>query len=276
MTLIHPERVAATWLRSGVPLLEPDPKRPTIRPYTIPEDALSVPILCNPGTQEGVTVKDGRFAGVWPANEAFFKAARGRGGLTGVAVDPLSSHECGNQRYLAVRWFDACLTARLPERTGEPLQKIKQNDVWLAPLLGNTAAPAAEFSGETSAAVWLPNETVARLWMQYVKDTAVPDTTPPPAPHSLKVTDNTLTWEAEADLESGLAHFVIERDGQLLATLPQEPRKGPNRSLFQGQQYSDTPLAPLVEMRFTDTTAQPGKKHQYRVIAVNTAGLRSE
>jgi hypothetical protein len=29
-------------------------------------------------------------------------------------------------------------------------------------------------------------------------------------------------------------------------------------------------------MRFTDTTAQPGKKHQYRVIAVNTAGLRSE
>ena len=36
--------------------------------------------------------------------------------LVGVAIDPLSSHDCGNQRYLAIPWLDACLSARLPRR----------------------------------------------------------------------------------------------------------------------------------------------------------------
>ena len=47
--------------------------------------------MCNLGTKEGVTVKDGRFAGVWPANEAFFTEVRAKGGLFGVAVDPLTA-----------------------------------------------------------------------------------------------------------------------------------------------------------------------------------------
>ena len=276
MTLLHPERVAAAWLRSGVPLLAADPKRQTIRPHSVPDAVVEVPILCNPGTQEGVTVKDGRFSGVWPANEAFFNALRGAGALIGVAIDPLSSHECGNQRYLAIPWLDACLGARLPEKPGAALRKMPENEAWLAPLLATEATPKAQFTGEPKKAVWLANERVARLWMQYVKDTAVEDKTPPPPPHSLRVEGNTLTWEAEADLESGLAHFLIERDGEIITQLPAESKKAPNRPIFQGQQYSDTPLMPLAEMRFTDAAAQPGKKHRYRVIAVNTAGLRSE
>jgi fibronectin type 3 domain-containing protein len=31
-----------------------------------------------------------------------------------------------------------------------------------------------------------------------------------------------------------------------------------------------------MEMRYTDTTAETGKTHQYRVITVNTAGLESK
>jgi hypothetical protein len=88
MVLLHPERVAAAWLRSGVPLLTPDAARPTIRPHTVPDATLAVPVMCNLGTKEGVTVKEGRFALVWPANEAFFTALRARGGLVGLAVDP--------------------------------------------------------------------------------------------------------------------------------------------------------------------------------------------
>jgi hypothetical protein len=90
------------------------------------------------------------------------------------------------------------------------------------------------------------------------------------------VQDNVLTWQAEADLESGLGHFIIERDGQPLATVPEQPKNPFGRPLFQGLQYSDTPAAPLVEMKFTDSTAKPGQKHAYRVIAVNTAGLKSK
>ena len=119
--LQYPERVAAAWLRSGVPLLEADPKRPGIKAHSLSSGALTVPMMCNLGTKEGVTVKEGRFAGVWPGNEVFFNAVRSQGGLIAVAVDPLTSHECGNQRYLAIPWLDACLTARLPKNPGEHL-----------------------------------------------------------------------------------------------------------------------------------------------------------
>lgn len=275
MVLLHPERVAAAWLRSGVPLLTEDPKRATIKPHTVPEAALRVPIMCNPGTKEGVTVKEGRFAGVWPANEAFFTEVRAKGGLIGVAVDPLTSHECGNQRYMAILWLDECLRLRLPKQNGEPLQSIPTQTAWLAPLLGSQAVAAREFSGDTQKSVWLPGERIAKAWMQYVKDTVIADQTPPPAPTNLQVNGNQLTWEATADLESGLAHFIIERDGKPLAVFPEGLKNSFGRPIFQGLQYSDTPVQPLQKMAFTDASAEPGKQHTYRVIAVNTAGLRS-
>ncbi len=275
MALLHPDRVAAAWLRSGVPLVVPRPDRPSAKTVAIPDEPLAVPMLCNLGTKEGVTVKEGRFAGVWPGVERFFSAVRGRGGLIGVAVDPLTSHECGNQRYLAIPWFDACLAARLPENHGEPLKPMPAAKAWLAPLLGTIALPEADFPGDKSQAVWLPNEAVAKAWMQYVKDTAVADTTPPPAPTNLQATGGELTWDAQADLESGIARFIIQRDGQEIATVPAKANNPFGRPIFQGLQYSDTPAQPLVEMRFTDTTATPGQSHTYRVITVNTLGLRS-
>ena len=232
--------------------------------------------MCNPGTKEGVTVKDGRFAGVWPANEAFFTALRGKGGLIGVAVDPLTAHECGNQRYLAIPWLDACLAARLPDKSGEPLKPMPVDGAWLAPLLGSEAVPTGKFSGEKEKSVWLPSEVIAKAWMHYVKDTGVPDTTPPPAPTNVQVKGNDITWNAEADLESGLAHFIIERDGTPIATVPEQGKNPFGRPIFQNLQYSDTPTQPLVEMHFTDSKAAPGEAHKYRVISVNTAGLKSK
>ncbi|PAW84908.1 MAG: hypothetical protein B9S33_10865 [Pedosphaera sp. Tous-C6FEB] len=276
MTLLHPERVAAAWLRSGVPLLKEDSKRASIKAHTVPNAALLVPIMCNPGTKEGVTDKTNRFAGVWPANEAFITELRGKGALVGLAVDPLTAHECGNQRYMAIAWIDACLAVRLPKTAGAPLSIMPSDKAWIAPLLAQEAVPAAKFTGDPNKAVWLPNEAVAKAWMAYVKDTALPDTTPPPAPTNLRATGNQLAWQAEADLESGLAGFIIERDGKEIAKLPEQPKNPFGRPIFQGLQYSDTPALPLVPMSFTDKTAEPGKQHTYRVIAVNTVGLRSK
>ncbi|HEY3788726.1 MAG TPA: hypothetical protein VGL71_07720, partial [Urbifossiella sp.] len=219
MVLLHPERVAAAWLRSGVPLLKANP-RSVIKSYTLPEAALKVPVMCNLGTKEGVTVKGDRFAGVWPANEVFFNEVRGKGGLIGVAVDPLSSHDCGNQRYLAIPWLDACLSVRLPKGSGDPLAAMPTDGAWLAEPTGSEAVPTAKFTGDPLKAAWLPNEAMAKAWMQYVKDTNVADTTPPPAPTNVRLKGNVLTWEAEADLESGLEKFLIERDGKLLVTVP--------------------------------------------------------
>ncbi len=275
MVLLYPERVAAAWLRSGVPLLKSDPARPGINAHPVPEGALRVPIMCNLGTKEGVTVKEGRFARVWPANEGVFRELRSQGGLIGVAVDPLTSHECGNQRYLAIPWLDACLSARLPKTSTDPLRDMPSGGAWLAEPTGTQAFPAGEFSGDPLQAAWLPNEPIARAWMQYVRDTAVADTTPPPAPTNLQVSGSRLSWAAEADLESGLAGFIVERDGRLLAHGPEQAKNPFGRPIFQNLQYSDTPTQPLVPLGFVDPTAEPGTRHTYRVSAVNTVGLTS-
>ena len=57
MVLLHPDRVAAAWLRSGVPLLKADPMRAGVKAHALPDAALKVPVMCNLGTKEGVTVK---------------------------------------------------------------------------------------------------------------------------------------------------------------------------------------------------------------------------
>ncbi len=279
MVLLHPGRIAAAWLRSGVPALKAVEGKPA--PHSISEAALKVPVMCNLGTKEGVTVKEGRFAGVWPGVEIFFNEMRAQGALIAVSADPLTSHECGNQRYLALPWLDACLTARLPEKSGDPLRPMLAGDGWLAPLHTGgpdviAPVPAGKFAGELKKSVWLPNESVAKAWAQYIKDTAVPDATPPPAPTRLQVKGNEITWEAVADIESGLASFIIERDGKFLANVPEQAKNPFGRPIFQNLQYSDTPAQPLVRMRFTDTRTEAGRTHQYRVISVNTVGLKSK
>lgn len=276
MVLLHPEKVAAAWLRSGVPLFKENPDRTAIKPYVISDAVLKVPMMCNPGTKEGVTVKDGRFSGVWPANETFLTTLRAKNALVGVSIDPLTAHECGNQRYLATLWLDACLTTRLPERAGGALKPMPTKNAWLAPFLGKEATPEKEFSGDKSQASWLPNEAIAKAWAHYVTDTEIPDTTPPPAPTSVKADGNQITWTADADLESGIARFIIKRDGKKIGAVPEKDTNKFGRPIFQGLQYSDTPVQPLVQMQFTDQTAEAGKKYEYQVISENSVGLKSK
>ena len=188
------------WLRSGVPLFKANPDRQTIKAYDkIPDAVLKVPIMCNPGTKEGVTDKKNKFARVWPANETYLNTLRAKNALVGVSIDPLTSHECGNSRYMAITWLDACLTARLPEKTGSPLKPMPENDAYLAPFLGKKAVAEKDFKGDKTKASWLPNEAVAKAWEHFVKDTAIPDTTPPPSPTNLVVKGNQLSWKVEAD-----------------------------------------------------------------------------
>src|SRR6202043_280359 len=103
---------------------------------------------------------------------------------------------------------------------------VDMSKAWLAPVLGDTAEPAAEFKGNAKEAVWLPNEAVAKAWMEYVKTGAVSDTTPPPAPFNVQATAKAdqgteIVWNAEADFESGIGGFIVLRDGQELAKAPQ-------------------------------------------------------
>ena len=274
MLMLHPQRIAAVWLRSGAPrLTAADPSQ---QPLEIPLAAYAVPVMCNLGTREGVTVKDPQFAGVWDGVRTFFTDLRAKGALIGVAVDPNSSHDCGNTRYLAIRWFDACLSARLSPTGGAALKPMPTNGAWLAPVLGDQAQPTAQFTADVKTAVWLPDEQTAKAWAEYAKDGNVSDATPPPTPTEVRMSAaGELRWNALADPESGIAGFIIHRDGVEIARVPEKPVGSIGRQVFQRINYSDTPTLPLSELRFVDSQAKPGEEHAYEVFTLNSVGLTS-
>ncbi len=281
MLMLHPKRIVAVWLRSGVPLLADDPSKPSIRPHVWPLEAADVPIVCNLGTREGVTVKEERFAAVWPANELFFRTTRAKGALVAVAVDPLSSHDCGNQRYLAIPWLDACLKVRLPAQPGQPLLSMPLDVAWLGrfPDGDNVpldTSPRDRFQGDPLEASWIPNESIAKAWAEYQKDGAVSDGTPPPAPKNVTVSrDGLLSWDCDADLESGLSHMILLRQGKPIAEIRAAGNHPFGRQILQGLQYSDTPTLPLTPMTYAIADFSDGTEDEYQLVAVNTAGLQS-
>ncbi|HWE39991.1 MAG TPA: hypothetical protein VG406_25800 [Isosphaeraceae bacterium] len=284
LSTMHPDRVVAMWLRSGS--AAQFRSHPEFVPPRVPEACSAIPTMLNPGVREATKFPrnpEGLERGPWWGNLATFRESREHGALVGLAPDPRTDHECGDSRYLAIPFLDACLTQRLPEK-GSPDQALKPMDAgraWLAPMFGKDAVPAADFRGDPKESVWLPDEAVARAWGEYVKTGAVGDTTPPPAPFHVRVTyrggrGTEVAWNAEADFESGLGGFVVLRDGEEIAKVPRAPVGRFGRPLFQGMTYHDTPAQPLAEMRHLDESAGAGEGHVYRVVAVNGVGLRSE
>ena len=272
-----PERIVAIWFRSGTAFSTWE--KGEIAKPTVPDAAYAIPMMCNPGSKEK---DDKRFNGAWTGTLAMFHAYRAQGAPIGFAPDPNSSHDCGVSRYLAIPFFDACLAMRLPE-AGSPGQKLRPIDMsqeWYAVVEGSEAAPAASFSGKAAEAVWLPNAAVAKSWSEYVKDGAVSDTSPPPAPTAVTVArlaggEVEIRWQAEADFESGLREFIILRDGTEIGAVPPKPVAKLGRPQFQSMSYHDTPEGPLKEMVFRDETAKTTGKTRYEVRAVNTVGLKS-
>ncbi len=277
MTDLYPERVVAVWLRSGCAAMFRVRKR--FPQPDVPQAAYSVPIMCNPGIKEKGNI-------IWTGSLAIFSEYRAHSAPIGFAPDPLTGHGCGECRYCAIPFFDACLAMRLPDK-GSNEQKLKPVDMskaWLAPLNGDKAVPASSYEGKVEQAVWLPNEQFAKVWMEYVKTGFTSDTTPPPAPTHVKAVHQDagtiqITWRAEADFESGIGGFIIVRDGKELARLPEKPIRRFARSLFQAgftNYYHDTPGYPVPVMCYEDNTIKRGVKYKYAVIAVNSVGLKSE
>ena len=271
MSMLHPDRVLAAFLRSGTAVMF-RPRHEFIQP-TVPPAIYEIPTMVNFGLGE-------RGRGPWDGSIAIFQEYRAQGAPIGFAPDPRTGHFTGDSRYLAIPFFEACLQMRLSDWP-TILKPVDMSSAWLAIPFGDTAMPAAEFKGDPMKAAWLPNADVAKIWMEYVRRGTVSDAGTPPAPVKVRVKadanhGNEITWEAEADIASGLGGFVVLRDGHGIARLPTRPPEDVfGRPLFQGLSYHDTPIAPLPQMMHMDTTAQAGVKHVYTVIALNSAGVPS-
>jgi poly(3-hydroxybutyrate) depolymerase len=274
MLTLHPERIAAIWFRSGSAFAVW--QRGEIPPATPKPESYQVPIMFNGGVKEA---EDKLHGPARVGDRAMLKHWLEQGAPAGSAPDPLTGHECGDSRYLAIPFFDACLKQRLPEAGSEDqtLRPVNLKAAWYTVPGSGVAQPAAGFSADKTTAHWLPDEPFARAWESYVKTGRPSDTTPPPAPREVEVGGTgELTWKADTDLESGLAGFIIERDGKELAHLPEKRLVKYGSPLLQGMTHGDTPMVALPPMRYLDASAKSGEMHEYRVRVVNAVGLASE
>lgn len=273
MQMIYPERIAAIWFQSGQ--AHSRWTSGEIEKPEIPAAALEIPMISCPGVEEK---GHERFKVAWNGSLAMVKDYRAQGAPIAFAPDPQTGHECGDSRYLAIPFFDACLAMRLPDAGAatQTLKPVSNEQAWLSPILGKEAFAAATYRGAPADTNWFPNEAVALAWEEFVKTGTVEDETPPKAPYNVKakrLEDGTIeiTWDAKIDFESGIGGFVILRDQEEIGNLPESPNGRFGRPLFQEMSYHDTPEAPLPEMRFIDKKAGD----EYQVVTVNSAGLQS-
>jgi hypothetical protein len=269
MLTLHPERIAGIWFRSGSAFHvweKGDIPRPEL------SDAVyGVPLCFNGGLKEE---QDKRHGPPRAGDRAMFAAWRAKGAPAGFARDPVTGHECGDSRYLAIPFLDACLALRLPV-TGTDLKPVDENKGWLSEMDSVEALPAGQYQGAKESSAWMPNEALVKARAEYLKTGAVGDVTPPPTPTNVTLKGGVLTWDAKADFESGIQKFIILRDGKEIGQVPEKGVSKFGRPLFQRMTHGDTPEKPLAEMTYTDRKPA-GDEKSYRVIAVNSVGLRSE
>lgn len=278
MQVKHPKRIVGIWLRSGTAFgywTKGEIPKPEV-----PQAAYGIPVVCNPGRKEK-THK--RFRRAWDGALAMFKAYRAKDAPIAFVPDPKTAHECGESRYAAIPFFDACLAMRLP-KTGSAkteLRPVEMKRAFLSPFDAIKASGVSNYKGDPKTASWLIGTgSFIMAWAQYAKSGRVGDSTPPPSPvhvfqQSAGDKSVVLTWDAEADFETGLLGFEVRKDGKLYAKLPKNPTRRFGRPLFQGLSYHDTPVKPpelRVTIPFKDVT--PGAR--FSVVAINTTGLKSK
>lgn len=223
----------------------------------------SIPVLFALGAKDNILVRETQ---TLPTQA--FQRYRKLAAPWAIASAANTGHELGDTRLLAIPYFDALITQRLPAQ-GKDLQPIDPNLGWLGNIDTREIAPMAKFTGERSKAAWLPNEETARKWQQYVTTGKIPPTQKPRAPNNLQATrrdSNTLllTWNYQPDLESGLPAFRIDRNKSTIATLPKPSHN-----------FGDAPDPPSPLLEFSDKNATLNAS--YAIVAINDLGeSRSE
>jgi hypothetical protein len=264
MLLYYPERVIAVVnMRSGgivgasgSEILNLDPQSASA--------LLKTPVLWaigekDPYVEECITIPKKIFAK--------FRAANANWTL---AIEPNTTHESGNNRFLAIPYLDAIISARLAsdsdspeERLRQRLQPIRSAQGWLGNTRTHTVAAIANYPENPLAAAWLPNEELAHKW-QALNTGQVAPTHKPSAPVAVRAlrhpeTGTVITWNFTPDLENGLPSFRIYRDKSLIATL-----KGQNHN------FGDAPDPANVVLEFVDRSALTNST--YTVAAFNALG----
>ena len=270
MTARFPERVIATFARSGAFSTPDDVIGPGPMTLKITDAMRRVPIMfCYGAKEEPETDVMTHFI-------AHVREVYNLGGPQShwaLAIDPITGHENGDTRYLTFRFFDT-IFSQAPELGGQPSRHAWQGDprnLDIAP--GETNLKRR---GDVALA-WLPTEAFAHAWQEFGRTGEIRDTTPPEPPTAVTqrpmANGVVLNWKANADIESGIKEFRVYGDGELLGRVASVHGEYVKED-FQSWNYTDRPAADWEDtvMRF----AWRGTQHKsYTVTTLNHWGLES-
>lgn len=208
----YPERVMAVFSYS--PGLDPQ--------FDYPVSARKIPIMIRHAGPVGD-------ACCWMSAINTFQKLRSAGGYAGIVYTPFQNHNYSHVRTLAIPFFESILTQRLPlgnKKGYENMRDINENTTWLGDTSSLNIFKQKNYRGDKISAAWLPDSAFAWKWREFAITGSVVDRTPPPAPYQLQLIRRhnvtvTLSWKADADIESGIRHFNIYKGNELVARFPE-------------------------------------------------------
>lgn len=179
-------------------------------------------------------------------------------------------HNFSYMRSMTIPFWEAALKQRLaPDGSLQPLDREQT-------FLGDTErfniCREKYYYGDKSGLCLLADRTCAEAWSEYASTGQVIDKTSPDAPYDLKIVtdggDAKLTWRSEADIESGIGHFNIYCDGELIGRVPQE-------GVFQDYDHNGDQARPVIPMAMEFELPLADSSASIAVEAVNRDGLKS-
>lgn len=281
MAHLYPERVVAACLRSGCP----DTVVNIFRELPLNDKVTDVPMMLNLGAFEY------KIPFVWNSCWDYFREMRGKDAKICLLIDPHTEHEVGNTRYPDIRFLDLIMEKRLPQAgatelglfpVGVVLPESSISDEEISLFQDNFKEEVLDKSVLFNRrecltdGIWFPSEEYISHWRKYSLSSEWEDTTPPPAPYDVWIEDSgRLSWKCRADIESGLAGFILYKNGESIYKTEAAPVVNA-APIFQGLMYSDTPdfSLPAMEYAIPNFDGQDGSL--FEITSLNTKGLESE
>ncbi len=229
--------------------------------WAYPEATAKIPVLMrHAGADDG-----GESAVCWATATNTFLRLRNMDAPICIAHNTGQNHNFSFIRYMAIPFFEAAMEQRMPAENLTPMRDLDPSRMWLGDTLSLQLYKRSDFKGNTKGMCLFPDETTAKRWKEFVITGKVEDKTPPPSPFNVlaKWRDNAweVTWEADADIESGISRFNIFKNGILIGKLPDQG----------AYQYFDTNGDNTIPVKVPDMKfSLPGAKSEKLTIFVQT------
>lgn len=209
----YPEKVLAAFAYS--PAFNPK--------WDFPAAAAKVPLMIRHAGKDDINYPSA--ADCWKTALNAYDKLRKMNGLVSIAYTARQNHNFSYVRYMAIPFYESVMAQRLYRKDSGKLRDIDPELVWLGDTTNNNIYHASSYKGDASAMCHLPDSLAAAKWREYVITGTVADHTSPPAPYDVKINRTCgnqaeLTWKADADIGSGIRHFVIKVNNKIVARFP--------------------------------------------------------